>query len=67
MIRLLAEIGITCVYWLQKLDSVKKDPPVDFHETQSLWSSTAGSMEDPTMQIERLEFLGWLWEPYHSF
>ena len=23
-------------------------------------------MEDPTIQIERIEFFGWVWEPYHS-
>ena len=65
-IRLLSEIGISGDYWLQALYSVQKYPPVDFRGNQPPWLSNAGSVEDPTMQIEHLAFFGYVWEPYHS-
>ena len=65
-IRLLAEIFIAGTYWLRTLDSAQKPPPLNFRETRPPWLSTPGSVEDPTMQIERLTFSGWLWETYHS-
>ena len=45
---------------------MQKGPPVYFRKTRPPWLSTTGSAEDPTIQIERLAFFGWLWEPYHS-
>ena len=55
-IRLLSEIGISDAYWLRALDSVQKYPPVDLRENRHPWISTAGYVEDPNMQIERLTF-----------
>ena len=55
-IQLLSEIGIAGVYWLLAFGSVQKYRPVYFSKTRPPWLSAAGSMEYPTMSIERLAF-----------
>ena len=45
---------------------MKKDPPVHFHKNLPPWLCTSGSVEESTIQIERLTFFGWVWESYHS-
>ena len=55
-VQLLDEISTAGAYWLRTFDSVQKDLPVNFRETQPPWLSTARYVEDPTMQIESLAF-----------
>ena len=45
---------------------MKKSPHVDLDKTQPTWLITSRYVEYTTMQIERLDFFGWVWGYYYS-